>query len=75
MKRAIIETSQVTDYKDKKGQKHINEFTVLQKLGEGSFGTVKLCRSPEGLFAMKVFKVDLLRRRREFHNSPEVTLS
>ena len=47
----------------------INKYCILNTLGEGSFGKVKLCKKTlmdrEKKFAVKVFKKSTLRRKRE----------
>lgn len=53
-------------YKNSQGHKIINGYTLVNKLGQGSFGKVKVC-TREGLqFAVKIFNKAILRRRREF---------
>lgn len=51
---------------DSTGRRTINQYTVVKKLGEGSYGKVKLVETGGKLFAMKVLHKDVLRRQREF---------
>lgn len=51
---------------DANGNQYINEYTVLKKLGQGSFGKVFLVKHlhSERLYAMKVIDKKMLRRKR-----------
>ncbi|CAG9320758.1 unnamed protein product [Blepharisma stoltei] len=69
--RPVVETSQVTISKDRKGHKIINQYTIIKKIGEGAYATVKLCKARDDFYAMKVFKKDMLMRRRDFSNSAD----
>lgn len=70
LKSPII-TSSVTVGKDSDRYTTVNQYSILKKIGEGSYGKVKLCRSGDKLFAMKVINKELLRKRREIHRTPE----
>ena len=48
----------------------INEYTMLESLGEGSYGKVKSCRVGNVMFAMKIFHKGILRRKKEFIKNP-----
>lgn len=49
----------------------INEYQICEKLGEGSYGKVKLVKKKtfgfEQKYAVKMFKKNLLKKRIEFH--------
>lgn len=64
MKQIIIENS----FKDEEGFKHINDYKVLKKFGEGSVGKVKeVVNTKTGqYFAMKVVNKLLLQMRKEY---------
>lgn len=50
----------------KKGRKTINQYTLLDKLGQGSFGKVKLAikNDTKEKFAVKIFRKSLLKKKR-----------
>lgn len=49
----------------------INEYQICEKLGEGSYGKVKLVKKKilglEEKYAVKMFKKNLLKKQIEFH--------
>lgn len=53
-------------YKNSLGHKIVNGYTLVNKLGQGSFGKVKVCTREGQQFAVKIFNKAILRRRREF---------
>ena len=69
--RSPIITQNVIVGIDSQGNTTINQYSILRKIGEGSYGKVKLCSSGTSYFAMKVINKQLLRKRREIHRSPE----
>lgn len=69
-------TNCIEKSKNKQNQLVINQYTITKTLGEGGYATVKLARTAEKLFvipnqAVKIFKKAVLRRKREFFNSPD----
>lgn len=71
-KHYVIETCEVVRGEDSQGHKLINNYTVIKKLGEGSFGKVKLCSKGDELFAMKVYNKFLLKKKRDYVRSADV---
>lgn len=69
--RSPIITQNLIVGTDSEGNTTINQYSILRKIGEGSYGKVKLCSSGASYFAMKVINKELLRKRREIHRSPE----
>ena len=55
--------------KDPSGRSIINGFMMLDTLGEGSSGQVKLCQDIKTgkHFAIKIFNKTILRKRKEYH--------
>jgi serine/threonine protein kinase len=53
---------------DINGHKTVNQYTLLKKLGEGSFGKVKLCSSNDILYAAKIYSKALLKRKKNYLN-------
>ena len=51
----------------------INEYCFVKKLGEGSYGKVKLAKKKdtEDKFAIKILKKSVLKRKREFIKDAE----
>lgn len=41
----VLETNTINATRDRKGSKVVNQYTILQKIGEGAYGTVKLCKT------------------------------
>jgi len=68
--RSIRETSMFETKRTSEGYKMINEYEIGQKLGEGSFGKVKLVKKKflgfEQKYATKIFKKHILKRINEF---------
>ena len=58
--------------KFKNGQKHINQYRVDKKIGEGSTSVVKLVIDTERKrkFAMKIFYKTILKKRTKIVKSP-----
>lgn len=76
MESRCLRTSTIIKSKDKKGKTIINQYTLLKDLGEGGFALVKLAKSGNRSYviikkAVKIFKKEVLRRKREFINSSE----
>mmetsp|Transcript_47516 Transcript_47516/g.54705 ORF Transcript_47516/g.54705 Transcript_47516/m.54705 type:complete len:377 (+) Transcript_47516:47-1177(+) len=71
----VKETTTVIRGKDNEGRSTVNQYTIVRALGEGSYGKVKLCMTSEGdqeeYFGLKIFKKNLLRRKREYISNPE----
>ena len=42
-KHTVAETSNVVHGHDTSGNKTVNQYSIIRKLGEGSYGKVKLC--------------------------------
>ena len=74
-KRIIRETSIVEKRRTSEGHKMINEYEIGQKLGEGSFGKVKLVKKRflgfEQKYATKIFKKNILQRINEFRKDED----
>lgn len=53
---------------DEQGYSMINEYSFEKKLGEGSYGKVKLAKKKDTneKFAIKILKKSLLKKKREF---------
>lgn len=51
----------------------INEYCFVKKLGEGSYGKVKLAKKKdtEDKYAIKILKKSVLKRKREFIKDAE----
>ncbi|OMJ89315.1 hypothetical protein SteCoe_8518 [Stentor coeruleus] len=76
MESTCLRTSTLTKSKDKKGNTIINQYTLFKDLGEGGFALVKLAKCENRSYviikkAVKIFKKEVLRRKREFINSSE----
>ena len=56
---------------DSDGYTTVNQYSILKNIGEGSYGKVKLCRSNNTYFAVKVIYKALLRKKREIHRGPD----
>ena len=73
--RLVRETSIVDKRRTSEGYKMINEYQIGQKLGEGSFGKVKLVKKTflgfEQKYATKIFKKNILKRINEFVKDEE----
>lgn len=59
-------TPVTVSYKNPLGHRIVNGYTIVNKLGQGSFGKVKVCTREGQQFAVKIFNKAILRRRREF---------
>lgn len=68
----VVETGEVVRSEDSQGHKVINNYTIIKKLGEGSFGKVKLCQKGDKLFAMKIYNKFLLKKKRDYVRSADV---
>jgi len=66
-----IITSNITLGEDSEGNTTVNQYTILRKIGEGSYGKVKLCSFNNRFYAVKVINKANLRKRREIHRNPE----
>lgn len=66
----ILETTEIRRSLSE-GHKTINDYTLLQILGEGSYGKVKLCTKGSQQFAQKIFNKALLLRKREYFKKPD----
>ena len=55
--KKIPYTTRIIKGKDNLGHKTINQYSIIQKLGEGAFGTVKLAQENEiqQKFALKIY--------------------
>ena len=69
--KSPIVTSSARLGKDSKGNKTINQYSLLRKIGEGSVGKVKLCACGPRYYAVKVINKELLRKKREIHRNSE----
>lgn len=65
-----IVTYRVTIGTDTYGNTTVNQYSILKKIGEGSYGKVKLCTCKSRYYAVKVINKSLLRKRREIHKNP-----
>lgn len=48
------------------GERTINQYSLLQSLGEGSYGKVKLCTHKGKYYAVKIYRKMLLRKRKGY---------
>ena len=71
----VVETCEVVRSEDSQGHKVINNYTIIKKLGEGSFGKVKLCQKGDKLFAVKIYNKFLLKKKRDYVRSADVISS
>lgn len=73
--RLIRETSSVEKRRTSDGNKMINEYEIGCKLGEGSFGKVKMVTRKflgyEQRYATKIFKKNILKRINEFRKDED----
>ena len=51
---------------DAAGQPTGNQYTILDRLGEGAFGKVNLCMCNGRPFAVKIYKKSFLRRKKQY---------
>ena len=74
-RRIIKETSIIEKRRTSEGHKMINEYEIGKKLGEGSFGKVKLVKKTflgfEQRYATKIFKKNILQRINEFRKDED----
>lgn len=49
----------------------INDYIIVDHLGQGGFGTVKLAIKNENKYALKIFKKSHLKRKREYIKDKE----
>lgn len=70
LKSPIITSNVIVGF-DKDGNTMVNQYTILRKIGEGSYGKVKLCTHGGHYFAVKVINKALLRKKREIHRNNE----
>lgn len=74
-RRVIKETSIIDKRRTSEGQKMINEYQLGPKLGEGSYGKVRLVKKRflgfEQRFATKIFKKNILQRINEFRKDED----
>lgn len=62
----VRETTTLVKSTDLEGRHHLNQYTFIKKLGEGTYGKVKLAVNNENQkFAIKIIRKDVLKRRRE----------
>lgn len=64
-------SSSVTLSRDGSGRQKINQYSIIRKLGEGSFAKVKLAEFQDKKFAIKVFNKSQLLKRRDFITDDE----
>ena len=73
--RIVRETSIIEKRRTSEGHKMINEYEIGKKLGEGSFGKVKLVTKRflgfEQKYATKIFKKNILKRINEFRKDED----
>lgn len=55
--------------KEALGVRKVGEYTILERLGEGSFGKVHLCMRSDQRFAVKIYKKSFLRRKKQYGTS------
>jgi [calcium/calmodulin-dependent protein kinase] kinase len=69
----VVETSKIEKIKDELGRSKINQYTITGKLGEGSFGKVKLAikDGTDEKFAVKSFRKSALKRKREAYRDAD----
>lgn len=63
----VKETSTIEKNHDAEGRTTLNQYTFVKKLGEGTYGKVKLAvgASESEKYAVKIIRKDVLKRRRE----------
>ena len=66
-----IITCNISFGEDSEGHPTVNQYTLLRKIGEGSYGKVKLCSYNGRFYAVKVINKANLRKRREIHRNAE----
>ena len=49
---------------DDDGNNTINQYSIIKKIGQGTFGKVKLCKFGDKYFALKVYSKAFLQRQR-----------
>lgn len=57
------------------GVRTVGEYTILERLGEGSFGKVHLCVREGHRFAVKIYKKSFLRRKKQYSTSEDGRMS
>lgn len=67
----VHETREIRRGTDRSGRRIVNQYTFIRKLGEGSYGKVKLAECNHRLYAIKIINKDRLRRQREFVVNPK----
>ena len=65
VKHEVRETSRAVHGIDDHGFNTVNQYSIIKKLGQGSFGKVKLCKFGDQHFAVKVYNKAFLRRKRD----------
>lgn len=79
MESRVQFTTSLSKSKDSQGNTIINQYTLVKNIGQGGYAVVKLAKTPQANYvryikAVKIFKKEMLRRKREFVNSPQGTM-
>lgn len=61
----VRETVHVTLSIDDTGHSMVNQYSIIKKLGQGTFGKVKLCQLDNKSFAVKIYNKSFLRRKKD----------
>jgi [calcium/calmodulin-dependent protein kinase] kinase len=69
--KQVRETTSATVSRDQIGRTKINQYTIVRKLGEGSFAKVKLAEYAGQPYAIKIFKKSVLLKKRDFITDEE----
>eukprot|EP01016_Furgasonia_blochmanni_P014461 TRINITY_DN1757_c0_g1_i2.p2 TRINITY_DN1757_c0_g1~~TRINITY_DN1757_c0_g1_i2.p2 ORF type:complete len:376 (+),score=57.94 TRINITY_DN1757_c0_g1_i2:140-1267(+) len=69
----VKETFKLIKGCDANGRSTINQYTLIKKIGEGSYGKVKLAikNETEEKVAIKIFRTNVLKKKREMIKDPE----
>lgn len=62
-----METIVIKKKKNEKGQKMINNYILLDTIGEGSFAKVKLAEKDDKLYAIKIMKKSFLTSQKLYY--------